>query len=73
MKIAFALIVSAFVVYTASQFIDMHLTEQARIASAERYKTQKAESDKRLSEACAKGKTGIVLYYKGVDYTANSN
>lgn len=71
MKILFTLVLSAIVVYTASQVLDVHLTEQARIASAERYQKQKTEHDKRMSEACAKGQTGVVLYYKGVDCGAN--
>lgn len=46
------------------------LNNHASEVSAQAYADRAAERDHRLTQACAEGKTAIVLFYKGKDCTA---
>jgi hypothetical protein len=54
----------AFIILGA-EILRVHLVEQSKVKSAERYAAYKVAEDARLSKACDEGRTGIVLYYKG--------
>lgn len=59
------------VVMVGGKVLAVELNKRAAEASKAAYAQRAADRDTRLTEACAKGQTGVVLYYKGVDCTAN--
>lgn len=51
--------------------LSVYLTEKAKEDSAAHYAAVAEKKDQALESACAKGQTGVVLYYKGVHCATN--
>ena len=50
--------------------VRQHLNKNASEASAQVYQDRAAAKSAYLEKACAEGKTGVVLFYKGKDCSA---
>jgi hypothetical protein len=71
MKALIALTIAAIALVTAVNVARPVLNKQAQERSYAAHVEQSAKRDAAMKEACAAGKTGVVLYYKGTDCTAN--
>lgn len=71
MNLITALTLSLIAVIGGCKGLSMYLTEKAKEDSAAHYAAVAEKKDQALANACAKGQTGIVLYYKGVYCAVN--
>lgn len=65
MKAIISMVLCFFAVIASVKTLGIYLDHQQAADNKARHEARAVAEDKRLSDACDKGQTGIVIYYKG--------
>lgn len=71
MKIALTMIMLFGSIFAAAEGYRAYTTVKQTVDNKARYEQQKKDRDVAMTKACAAGKTGVVLYWKGVNCAKN--